>query len=57
VIGIRQLSTGIGPISIAQALASGHVTPRLRTLLAGLTKVERDQLITKAKKQGETVRS
>jgi hypothetical protein len=51
VIGIRQLSTGIGPMSIAQALASGHVTPRPRTLLAGLTKAGRDQLITKAKKQ------
>ena len=51
VIGIRQLSTGIGPMSIAQALASGHITPSLRKLLAGLTKAERDQLITAAKKQ------
>jgi hypothetical protein len=51
VIGIRQLSTGIGPMSTAQALASGHITPSLRKLLAGLTKAERDQLITAAKKQ------
>lgn len=51
VIGIRQLSTGIGPMSIAQALASGHITPSLRKLLAGLTKAERDQLITAAKKK------
>ena len=51
VIGIRQLSTGIGPVSIAQALASGHITPSLRKLLAGLTKAERDQLITAGKKQ------
>jgi hypothetical protein len=52
VIGIRQLSTGIGPMSIAQALASGHITPSLRKLLAGLTKAERDQLITAAKQHG-----
>jgi len=51
VIGIRQLSTGIGPMSIAQALASGHISPSLRKLLAGLTKAERDRLITGAKKQ------
>jgi len=51
VIGIRQLSTGIGPMSIAQALASGHISPSLRKLLAGLTKAERDQLSTAAKKQ------
>jgi hypothetical protein len=51
VIGIRQLSNGIGPRSIAQAIASGHIPPRVRKLLAGLTKAERDQLITKAKKQ------
>ena len=51
VIGIRQLSTGIGPMSIAQALASGHISPSLRKLLAGLTKAERDQLITAARKQ------
>jgi hypothetical protein len=51
VIGIRQLSTGIGPMSITQALASGHISPSLRKLLAGLTKAERDRLITEAKKQ------
>ena len=51
VIGIRQLSTGIGPMSIAQPLASGHIPPSLRKLLAGLTKAERDQLITKAEKK------
>ncbi len=51
VIGIRQLSTGIGPRrSIAQALASGHVPASVRKLLAGLTKAERNQLITKAEK-------
>jgi hypothetical protein len=50
VIGIRQLSSGIGPRTPLQALASGHIPPRLRKLLAGLTKTERDQLITKAKK-------
>jgi hypothetical protein len=51
VIGIRQLSTGIGPMSIAQALASGHIPPSLRKLLAGLTKAERAALIAMAKKQ------
>jgi hypothetical protein len=51
VIGIRQLSTGIGPISVAQAFASGHLTPRLRKLLAGLTRAERAKLIAAAKKQ------
>jgi hypothetical protein len=51
VIGIRQLSNGIGPRTIAQALASGHIPPRLRKLLAGLTRAERDQLITAAKKK------
>jgi hypothetical protein len=51
VIGIRQISTGIGPMSIAQALASGHVPPSLRKLLAGLTKTERDQLVAAAKKK------
>jgi hypothetical protein len=51
VIGIRQLSTGIGPMSIAQALASGHIPPSLRKLLAGLTKAQRDQLIAEAKKK------
>jgi hypothetical protein len=50
VIGIRQLSTGTGPRNIAQAIASGHITPHVRRLLAGLTKAERDQLITKANK-------
>jgi hypothetical protein len=50
VIGIRQLSTGIGPSNIAQAIASGHITPRIRKLLAGLTKAERDQLMTAEKK-------
>jgi hypothetical protein len=50
VIGIRQLSTGIGPRSIAQAIASGHITPRVRKLLASLPRAERDQLITAAKK-------
>jgi hypothetical protein len=49
VIGMRQLSTGIGPRNILQAIASGHVTPRVRNRLARLTKAERDQLITKAK--------
>jgi hypothetical protein len=51
VIGIRQLSTGIGPKNIAQAIASGHITPRVRKQLAGLTNAERNQLITAAKKQ------
>ena len=51
VIGIRQLSTGIGPMSIAQPLASGHIPPSLRKLLAGLTKAERDQLIAAAEKK------
>jgi hypothetical protein len=51
VIGIRQLSNGIGPRTIAQAIASGHISARLRKLLARLTKAERDQLITDARKQ------
>jgi hypothetical protein len=51
VIGIRQLSTGIGPMSLAQGLASGHIPPSVRKLLAGLTKAERDRLIAAAKKQ------
>jgi hypothetical protein len=51
VVGIRQLSTGIGPKTIAQAIASGHITPRVRKQLAGLTKAERNQLIAAAKKQ------
>jgi hypothetical protein len=51
VIGIRQLSTGIGPMSAAQPLASGRTTPGLRKLLAGLTKAERARLITAAKQQ------
>jgi hypothetical protein len=51
VIGIRQLSNGIGPRNPAEAIASGHMAPRLRKLLAGLTRAERDQLITKARRQ------
>jgi len=51
VIGIRQTSAGIGPRSVLQAIASGHITPRLRKLLARLTKAERNQLITAAKKK------
>ena len=51
VIGIRQLSNGIGPRSIAQAIAYGHISPQIRKLLAGLTKAERDQLIAKARKR------
>ncbi len=47
VIGIRQLSTGIGPRSIA----AGHIPHSLRKLLARLTKAERDQLITALKKK------
>jgi hypothetical protein len=51
VIGIRQFSTGVGPRTIAQGIASGRISPRVRKLLAGLTKAERDQLIAKAKQQ------
>jgi hypothetical protein len=51
VIGIRQLSNGVGPRTIAQAIASGDISPHLRKLLAGLTKAERDQLITSARKR------
>jgi hypothetical protein len=51
VIGIRQLSDGIGPRNIAQAIASGHISPHVRRLLAGLTKAERDKLITNARKR------
>lgn len=51
VIGIRQLSTGTGPTTIAQALASGHLTPSLRKLLARMTKAEQAQLIASGKKQ------
>jgi hypothetical protein len=46
VIGIRQLSTGISPMSsIDQAIASGHFSPRLRKLLAKLSRAKRDSLI------------
>jgi hypothetical protein len=51
VIGIRQLSNGIGPRNIAQAIASGLISPDARKLLAGLTKAERDRLITNARKR------
>jgi hypothetical protein len=51
VIGIRQLSTGIGPMTLGQALASGRLSPSLRKLLAGMTKAERAQLYAIAKKQ------
>jgi hypothetical protein len=51
VIGIRQLSTGINPVRIAGGPAAGHITPRLRKLLAGLTKAERDKLIAAANQQ------
>ena len=51
VIGLRQFSTGIGPVTIPQALASGHITPTVRRLVAGLTKAQIDQLIRAAKKE------
>jgi hypothetical protein len=51
VIGIRQLSTGTGPRTIVQAIASGHISPMVRKLLAGLSTAERDQLIAEAKQQ------
>jgi hypothetical protein len=51
VIGIRQLSNGIGPRSIGQDIASGHISPKVRKLLAGLSKAERDQLISYARKR------
>jgi hypothetical protein len=54
VIGIRQFSTGIGPRSIAQAVASGRIPPALRKMLAGLTRAERSQLITALKKKEHT---
>jgi hypothetical protein len=51
VIGIRQLSTGIGPMTLGQALASGRLSPSLRKLLAGMSKAERAQLSAIGKKQ------
>jgi hypothetical protein len=54
VIGIRQLSTGIKPMSsIDKAIASGHVTPSLRKLLAKLSRAKRESLIARAKNQHE----
>jgi hypothetical protein len=47
----RQVSNGIGPRNIAQAIASGHLSPSVRELLAGLTKTKRDQLITNARRR------
>ena len=59
VIGIRQLSTGIGPMTVGEVIASGHIPPglgklaaaRLREVIADTTKAERDKLISEAKRQ------
>jgi hypothetical protein len=53
VIGIRQLSTGITPPSLAQQLASGHMPAELRQLLAGMTKAQRAGFIAMAQKMRE----
>jgi hypothetical protein len=50
VIGLRQLSTGIGPMTLGQEIAAGKIPPRLRKILAHPTKAERAR-IARAMKQ------
>jgi len=48
VIGIRNLASGIAPLTIAKMLASGHIPADLRAHLATLTKAQRAQYIAQA---------
>ena len=46
-IGIRNLASGVAPLTIGQMLASGHLPAALRAHLATMTKAQRAQYIAR----------